>query len=144
MKLEVKEGIKITIHNKDTGRGCYYSEDDWDIEAVAPTYEEAIELIIPKYIESGIYAYGNYISGVKYVTYNGTQCVIDDTDKTPSIYKDKNVINDIKEHPLYEKLSLKKIKKAEALMRENQRKQKIAKENKERKLLKELKKKYDE
>jgi len=144
MQLEVKKGIKITIHNKDYGRGCYYSEDDWDIESVATTYEKAIERIIPEYVKSGIYSAYFYISNVKYVTYNGKQCVVYDTDKTPLIYKDKNVIADIKEHPLYEKLSLKKIKKAEALMIEMLKKQKIAKENRERKLLEELKKKYDE
>ena len=143
MQLEVKKGIKITIHNKDYGRGCYYSEDDWDIESVATTYEKAIERIIPEYVKSGIYSNYFYISNVKYVTYNGKQCVVYDTDKTPLIYKDKNVIADIKEHPLYEKLSEEKYQKSEAKRKERLREQQIENENKERKLLEELKKKYD-
>jgi len=143
MQLEVKKGIKITIHNKDYGRGCYYSEDDWDIESVATTYEKAIERIIPEYVKSGIYSAYFYISNVKYVTYNGKQCVVYDTDKTPLIYKDKNVIADIKEHPLFEKLSEEKYQKSEAKRKERLREQQIENENKERKLLEELKKKYD-
>jgi len=142
MKLEVKKGIKIKIHNKDCAMGCYYSEDDWDIEAIAPTYEKAIELIIPKYIESNIYPDSSDVVVVKYVTYKEEHHVIEEHGEiTKSIY---GVIDDIKKHPLFEKLSEKRYRIAEAIMRENQRKQKVAKENKERKLLEKLKKKYDE
>ena len=141
MKLEVKEGIKIVIHNKDCDMGCYYEEDDWNIEAVAPTYEEAIELIIPQYIISNIYSDYSNVFIVTYITYKEKPCILEEYEEIDkSIY---NVINDIKNHPLFEKLSEERHRIAEALMRENSKKQKMANENRERKLLEELKKKYD-
>jgi len=143
MKLEVKEGIKIEIHNKDTSIGCHYPEDDWDIEAVATTYEKAIERIIPKYIESGIYPSGNYISDVKYVTYNSKQCVVDDTDKTPPMYKYKDIVADIKKHPLFKKLLEEKEKKIESKRQKRVLENKRENEENERELLKKLVKKHN-
>lgn len=141
MQLEVKDGIKIEIRNKDCVMGCYDSEDDWSIEVVAPTYEEAIKQIIPKYIESCIYPFSSDVFLVKYVTYKRKHCVLEEYEEiAKSIY---GVIDDIKNHPLFEKLSEERHRLAEALMRENQKKQKIANENSERKLLEKLKKKYD-
>jgi len=144
MQLELKEGIEIVIHNKDYAMGCYYAEDDWDIKSVAPTYEEAIKQIIPEYVKSGIYPSGNYISAVKYVVYNNKYTVVDDTDKTPFMYKDKNIISDITKHPLFKKLHIEKNHKI-AEETANKLKSEIQeKEKHERELLKELKKKYND
>jgi hypothetical protein len=143
MQLEVKEGIKIEIHNKDTGRGHYYPEDDWSIEAVGPTYEEAIELIIPEYINSGIYPSGKYVSDVKYITYNNKQYVIYDSDKTPPTLIYNNVLTDIEEHPFFKKLAEEKRRKMEIRKREGLKRKKAENEINEKKLLKKLKKKYD-
>lgn len=143
MQLEVKEGIKIEIHNKDYVMGCHYPEDDWSIEAVAPTYEEAIRLIIPEYVNSNIYPSGKYISNVKYVIYNNNKYIIYDSDKMPPTLIYNNVLTDIEQHPLFRKLSEEKHKKLEA--NEIKRKIEIEKQNEEneRKLLDKLKKKYD-
>ena len=144
MQLKVKEGIKIKIHNKDYTMGHYYSEDDCSISAVAPTYEEAIKLIIPEYVEYGIWPYSDYMSDVKYVTYNNKQHVIDDTDKTPLIYKDRNIIADIIQHPLFKKLSKEKRERMEAKKAKEVRMGEKIKEKHERELLKQLKYKYGE
>jgi len=144
MKLELEEGIKIEIHNKDTSMGCYYAEDDWSIKSVAVTYEKAIERIIPKYIESGIYPSGNYISDVKYVTYNNKQYVVDDIDKTPPILINKDIVADIKNHPLFKKLSTEKNYKIAKETANKLKKEVEENEKNEKKLLEKLKKKYNE
>ena len=142
MKLEVKKGIRIKIHNKDTGRGCYYPEDDWSIEAVASTYEEAIELIIPKYIEFGIYPDSADVNVVEYVTYNGKHHhhVLEEHEEVAiSVY---DVMYDVKEHPLFKKLSVEK--QAKNLAREEREAKENAKKKKakEVELLKQLIEKY--
>jgi len=143
MRLEVKEGIKIEIHNKDYAMGCHYPEDNWSIEAVAPTYKEAIQLIIPEYVKSGIHPSGKYISGVKYVTYNNKQYIIDDADKTPPTLIYNNILTDIEQHPLFEKLSEERHKRIEARKAEELKRKNREKEKNERGLLEKLKKKYD-
>ena len=142
MELKVKEGIKIEIHNRDYARGYYYVEDDWDIKAVASTYEKAIELIIPKYIKSNIHPSDTCVSNVKYVVYNNKKHIIYDSDEISSIYKEVAVINDIRKHPLFKKLSEEKQRKLEIAKIKKQMETKKKKEEDERKLFEKLKKKY--
>ena len=141
MMLEIKSGIRVTIHNNDTAMSCYYSEDDWNIEAVGPTYAEAIFRIIPEYITSGIHPDGTSVERVKYVTYKDKEHVIEteDEDIGPSRY---GIESDIKGHLLFEKLSGEKKEREEK--RRAKEGEEIRKENEksERELLRKLSKKY--
>ena len=140
MKLEVKKGTIIKIHNKDTGRGYYYPEDDWTIRSIASTYEEAIESIIPEYIESDIYPYSSDVNTVEYVIYEGEHHVLKELEEVAiSVY---DVMNDVKKHPLFKKLFAEK--QAKNLAREEREAKENAKKKKakEVELLKQLIEKY--
>ena len=146
-KLEVKTGIKIEIHNKDYGRGCYFSEDDWNIEAIAPSINEAIKLIIPEYVKSGIYPDWVEVSDVKYVVHNDKQYVIDVLGERlagtgPGTYPG-DIRAEIEQQPLFEKLSKEKRERKEDRKTKELEIEKKEKERRERELLGELKKKYE-
>lgn len=139
MKLEVKTGIRIEIHNSDCVLGCHFNEEDWSIQAIGSSYEEAIESIIPVYLKSNIYPDSNYVDLVEYVIYNGEQHVLK-ISKAMAI--SDSVVNDIKSHPLFNKLLKEKQRKDLARKAQDIKEKQKKKEIEERKLLERLQKKY--
>ena len=44
VEAEVKNVVRLVIHNRDTFRGCYDGGDDWEIDVISDTYVEAIRM----------------------------------------------------------------------------------------------------
>ncbi len=142
--LQVKKGIKVEIFNRHIYLGCHYPEDEWSIEVIAPTYEEAIKLLIPKYVKFGINPDSADVYNVEYVTYNGKECVLEIvSDYTPDTPIElAQMLSGIKSDPLFIKLKAESNEIAKKKSEEERKKRRLEITKAEIQRLNRLKKKY--
>jgi len=143
MLLEVKEGIRITIYNKATVLGCYYIEDDWKIQSIGKTYESALNKIVVKFIQSKIVPSNWTVERVSYVIYKNRVVVLEGLEISCLAKYSRDLIHEIKSHPLFEKYTLKRNKIEQRKEAEEKRREEEKVKARELKLLKKLKQKYE-
>ena len=135
------DGYKFVVDNKCSSLGCYYGEDDWTVEVIAEDLETLQKLAIEEIVKSRVWEDGKRLYKITYLEYNGSKYVV--TEDACSREETQKVFGEIIKSQYYK--GLMKLRKENDKEEESRKQKQLDKEKElqEKKLYKDLKKKYE-
>lgn len=115
--VQLINGYKMRLSNKDTYLSCYYTEDDWDLEIIEEDLYSLKKSIAEEVVESGIIIGSQEFCFVTYIRYKDHKFIV--TESEGDLGMEQKIMSEVLHSDYF--LSLKKEKAEKLAAVENQK-----------------------